>query len=133
MKSMNEKQAEQAINRRKDGAKKILESEKKLDLFLLKLEKKLKSVPKVGDRLSHAVVMIEMLKSYAKKEYTDVPLGAMIAIVAALSYFLSPIDLIPDCVPVAGYVDDGMIVLVCWSLVEDDINDFINWRDNKEN
>ncbi len=40
----------------------------------------------------------------------DTPLSAKILLVAAIVYFLSPIDLIPDFIPVIGYVDDLIIV-----------------------
>jgi len=32
-------------------------------------------------------------------------------IIFALGYFISPIDLIPDVIPVVGYVDDVLVVL----------------------
>lgn len=40
----------------------------------------------------------------------NTPLSAKILLVAAIAYFLSPIDLIPDFIPVIGYVDDLIIV-----------------------
>ena len=41
----------------------------------------------------------------------DTPLWAKATIVGALGYFISPIDAIPDVIPVMGYTDD-MTVLV---------------------
>lgn len=38
------------------------------------------------------------------------PLSAKILLIAAIVYFLSPIDLIPDFIPVIGYLDDLIIV-----------------------
>lgn len=37
------------------------------------------------------------------------PRGVKIALAAAVLYLLSPIDLIPDVVPVLGYLDDVLI------------------------
>ncbi len=39
-----------------------------------------------------------------------VPLGAKLAAGATAAYALSPVDLIPDFIPVLGYLDDLLIV-----------------------
>ncbi|MDR1644038.1 MAG: DUF1232 domain-containing protein [Clostridiales bacterium] len=46
----------------------------------------------------------------------DTPLLAKIAAVAAVGYALSPIDLIPDFVPLLGYLDDIIILPLLISL-----------------
>jgi uncharacterized membrane protein YkvA (DUF1232 family) len=40
----------------------------------------------------------------------DVPIAAKIIIVITIAYALSPIDLIPDFIPVLGYLDDLIIL-----------------------
>jgi len=40
------------------------------------------------------------------------PRGVKIALGAALAYLLSPIDLIPDFVPLVGYLDDVLLAAV---------------------
>lgn len=46
------------------------------------------------------------------------PLGAKVLAGIAVAYALSPIDLIPDFLPVVGYLDDVLLlpVLVAWSV-----------------
>ena len=56
-----------------------------------------------------------MLKNYIPAVFLalghkDTPLTAKIAAGAALGYALSPIDLIPDFIPVLGYLDDVLIL-----------------------
>lgn len=41
-----------------------------------------------------------------------VSIGVRIWLVALLVYLLSPIDLVPDFIPVLGYVDDALIVAI---------------------
>ena len=65
---------------------------------------------------------IERLKSWARALKRDVvalwiaardprmPLGAKLIAGAVAAYALSPIDLIPDVIPVLGYLDDLLIV-----------------------
>ena len=69
-----------------------------------------------------SAVMRERLKSWAKRLKRDVvalwiaarsartPLAAKIVAGAVAAYALSPIDLIPDFIPVLGYLDDLIIV-----------------------
>ena len=48
----------------------------------------------------------------------DVPWSIVLWIIAALLYFISPVDLVPDVVPVFGYGDDAAIFLrALWGLV----------------
>lgn len=55
----------------------------------------------------------------------DTPLSAKILATLALGYALSPIDLIPDFIPVLGYLDDVLIlpILIAWTikLIPDEI------------
>lgn len=68
-------------------------------------------------------------EKYVKKEYTDIPIGTIIAILSALIYFVSPIDFIPDSIPGIGYLDDVAVVAVCWNLVSSDIEEYTKWRE----
>lgn len=66
--------------------------------------------------------MIEKMKSWARAikrdiatlwlavRHPDVPWHAKVIAAATVAYALSPIDLIPDFVPVFGYLDDIIIV-----------------------
>lgn len=66
--------------------------------------------------------MIEKLKLWARelkaqlvtlwfcRSHPDTPLVAKISAALVLAYAFSPIDLIPDFIPVLGYLDDLIIV-----------------------
>lgn len=66
--------------------------------------------------------MLETLKRWAKKLKSDIyalylasthpqtPLLAKVLIVAVVAYALSPIDLIPDFIPIIGYLDDLLLL-----------------------
>jgi len=47
---------------------------------------------------------------YLAYKRKDVSIFAKIIIIAAIAYALSPIDLIPDFIPILGYLDDLLIV-----------------------
>lgn len=79
--------------------------------------------------------MWSMVKDYWNKKYPDVPFGTIAAIVTALLYFVSPIDVIPDFIPVVGYIDDAFIVTLALKMVSKDIEKYRNWKygDNPDN
>ena len=130
MKSYNEEKAQKKLTDGYVKAEKILNSEEKMERFLQRLEKKLRVIPVAGNTLANVPAMVSLIKSYIKKEYSDIPLGTIIAIISALAYFLSPIDAIPDVLPIFGFVDDAGVVGVCLKLVNSDIEEYQKWRKN---
>lgn len=62
------------------------------------------------------ISMYQLVESYVKREYTDIPLTSIISILAALIYVISPIDLIPDFIPGIGYFDDAAVVTLVLGL-----------------
>ncbi len=53
---------------------------------------------------------------------------------AALAYFSSPDDLVPDDVPVLGFLDDAIVIELCVRELRPEIeayDDFHRWRDNE--
>lgn len=53
---------------------------------------------------------IEIVALYLARRDPRVPMRARILTVLIVGYLLSPIDLIPDFIPVLGYVDDFILV-----------------------
>ena len=92
------------------------------------LEQKIKEIPNVGEQLSMVPVMISLVKNYVQGKYTTVPYGTILAILSALIYLLSQIDLIPDFLPGIGYLDDIAVVGFCITMVKADIDSYDVWR-----
>ncbi|MCD8119733.1 MAG: DUF1232 domain-containing protein [Lachnospiraceae bacterium] len=115
------------ISARTKDAEELLQDEDKMERFLQRLERKLKKVPAIGDKLSNVPVLISLIRSYIRKEYDRVPYLSLISIVAALLYFLSPVDLIPDFVPGIGYIDDAFIITTVCAMMQDDVDEYKQW------
>ena len=127
---ITEEEAKEELKKGRKEAKKLLSEPDKLEIFLQKVEKKFKVIPVVGDTFSIVPAMISLVRSYARKEYTEVPLGSIVGIISALIYIFSPVDLIPDPVPGVGYLDDATVILVCLKAgAKDDIKDYQKWRE----
>lgn len=54
--------------------------------------------------------VVRLLKRLASDR--AVPFGVRIWLAVLLVYLISPIDLIPDFIPVLGYVDDALVVVI---------------------
>ncbi|MFU2222313.1 YkvA family protein [Streptococcus pluranimalium] len=131
-KSFNKQQALEELQSRYQKADALLRDDAKMEPFLEKLEKKLKWIPFVRQELKMIPILISMVRSYWKKDYTRVPRRTMLAIVSALIYFLSPIDVIPDWIPVLGQFDDALVVATCWKLVNKDVEDYRQWQKERK-
>ena len=72
--------------------------------------------------------MFRLIKSSMAGDYTGVPGTTIAAAVAVLIYFLSPIDLIPDFIPVLGLLDD--VALVAWfsTTLKGEMDKFQEWE-----
>lgn len=119
------------LESRYSEAEEVIDNPDQLERLLQRLEEKLKIVPVAGEGLSKVPVLVSMVRSYASGDYPDLPVGSLIAIVSALLYFLSPIDLIPDGIPVVGYADDAVVIGACLKLVQSDIDEYQAWRKNR--
>lgn len=129
--NFDEEKVEDYFSKKQKEAEELLNDEDKVECLLQKLEKKLKTVPCAGSSLAYVPIMISMVRMYIKKEYTDAPVTSIVSILVALIYVLSPVDFIPDGIPVLGLSDDAAVVYACLMLVKTDIEDYKIWR--KEN
>ncbi len=89
---------------------------------------KLKSNAIFGKLLDDAIDLYNMLKDYYNDKYTEVPVGTIGAIVVALLYIFSPIDVIPDFIPFAGLIDDALVLTICLEFVGSDLEKYRKWR-----
>ena len=126
--NLSEEQVKEALESGYAQSESLLNDKDELDDFLYRLEQKIKEIPNVGEQLSMVPVMISLVKNYVQGKYTTVPYGTILAILSALIYLLSQIDLIPDFLPGIGYLDDIAVVGFCITMVKTDIESYDVWR-----
>ena len=81
---------------------------------------------------SSVQLLIRMVRAYSSGSYRKLPWKSLVSIVAVLIYFVSPIDLIPDFLPVIGITDDVALVLWLIKTLGDDISKFSEWEKNEK-
>ena len=121
----------QEAKKNTEKAEKILHDPDRLERLLLKAEEKLSQIPYVGKKLSDLPLLILMIRSYMRKEYTNLPTGTIAAAIGAVLYFVSPFDLIPDLIPGIGFLDDAAMLAYVMKLIGDDLKTYRAWRDEQ--
>ncbi len=92
------------------------------------IRQKFEHVGPLGRYIEDVKLLISIVKDYWDGEYRAIPWWAISAIVFTLLYVVSPIDLIPDFIPVIGYLDDAAVVSVCLMLVEQELQTYKKWK-----
>jgi uncharacterized membrane protein YkvA (DUF1232 family) len=78
--------------------------------------------------LDQLQLLRDLWRDYRRGAYQTAPWWAMLAIGFAIAYVILPLDLIPDVIPVVGYADDSVLLLLCIKLVEQQIADYRAWK-----
>ena len=106
----------------------MLHDEDKLLEFISKVLEKLDTIPVVGSLLGDIPLLCMIVVDYVKGEYTEIPLASVIGIIAALIYFFSPVDLIPDCIPGIGLLGDAAVIGIAIKAVDNDLQAYREWK-----
>jgi len=113
-------------------AKKIINDDEKLKKLIEDVLKKLKEISsdkKTSAKLNDSLrLFIRIINAYTSKEYTYVPWKTICLVVAGLIYFIYPVDLIPDFIPVSGLIDDIALIAWIYESIQDDIDNFLEWE-----
>ncbi|AKD57548.1 YkvA family protein [Spirosoma radiotolerans] len=78
-------------------------------------------------------VVTRLIRAYASGEYRQLPWKTLTSIVAVLLYFVNPLDIIPDILPIVGFADDIALVGWLFSSMGSDIEKFRQWEQTTAN
>ena len=81
--------------------------------------------------LDNMRLLFLMLKDWWRGAYRQLPWWCIGVLIFTLLYVLSPIDLIPDWIPVIGLLDDVTLMYLCYKVIEGEIEKYKRWR-NRE-
>ena len=116
-----------------DSAKTYLNNTKKsnelLDEATTKSNTNKNALEEVWDNLQ---LLITMFRSWVKGDYKEIPKKSIISIIAAIIYFVSPIDFIPDFIVGLGFADDAAIIGFTIKQITEDLEKFKLWQAKQE-
>lgn len=131
MKNISPEEANRALN---EQAEKVEQKDlKKVLAKEQKIEDKFRNNESMSGYLAKAKSMFSLVRDYWNGSYREVPWKTIAAVVGALLYVLMPLDLIPDFIPVAGFLDDAGVIAACLALVSDDLVDYEKWKLHQDN
>ena len=94
-----------------------------------KTGEKIKSVAKstsaAAQQMARQVKLLYMMLKDSTSGKFKAPWVAVSAITAALLYFISPIDVLPDFIPGIGLIDDALVLSLCISVIRMDLRRYV--------
>jgi uncharacterized membrane protein YkvA (DUF1232 family) len=78
--------------------------------------------------MDQGFVMIDFVRDYASGRYREIPYWAVSAAALSLLYVFSPIDLVPDFIIGAGFLDDAAVVAFALRLIEKELGRYQEWK-----
>lgn len=95
-------------------------------------EKALRKAQKNRGRLSEVweelTALLRLVEAWATGAYREIPAKSVTLALLGVVYFLSPIDAIPDFLPVIGFGDDAAVLYWVIGSIRDDIDAFRRWE-----
>ncbi len=92
-------------------AKRMVDDKKKVETTVGKAEKYIyKHKGKLDEVIDDLDTFIRLLRAWISGKYKEVPVTTIILIITAIIYLINPFDLIPDFIPVIGFIDDALVI-----------------------
>lgn len=111
-------------------AESYVKDPERLRKLLLEAREKINHIPRgpFAETWPYLMAMIRLIRAYHQGEYQDLSAKNLFVVVAAIIYFVSPFDVIPDSVPIIGQIDDALVVRLALKTVHADLDTFMAWE-----
>ncbi len=74
------------------------------------------------------LTLCRLIRAWSRGEYKRLPWKSLILALAAIIYFLNPVDISPDMIPGIGFVDDAAMIALVLNSIRGDLRRFLEWE-----
>ncbi|WP_166642550.1 YkvA family protein [Methylocaldum gracile] len=92
------------------------------------IENKAKKIPALYQVWLDILLCLELIRDYRSGTYRDIAAWAIAAVAFGLLYLINPAELIPDVIPIVGYLDDVAVMALILKLVKVELEKYAAWR-----
>ncbi len=82
----------------------------------------------LGEFVDSLKTFVRMVTAFFKGDYKDVSKTTIAVVIGGLIYFISPLDLIPDFIPIVGYLDDATVIVYIIKRLKNEVEKFQEWE-----
>lgn len=83
---------------------------------------------RVAEFFDKVRTLMRMLMAYINGTYREIPWKSLVMIIGSLIYFLMPLDIIPDFIPLGGFADDISLIFLVFATINEDIDAFLEFE-----
>ncbi|MGL6167569.1 MAG: YkvA family protein [Fusobacteriaceae bacterium] len=113
-----------------DKTKKLFKAFERANIEPKEIEKAKTTASVLGDIADEFMLIVSMVEDAIKGEY-KISLVNLSVFIGAIIYVINPVDVIPDVIPVIGWIDDAAVVTFIikqHSAILDNYKEFISKR-----
>ena len=92
---------------------------------VFKAGKNKRALKKVWEDLS---TLFRLIRAWVSGSYRNIPWPSIVLAIAAVIYFVNPLDLITDFIPLIGYLDDTTVVWFVMASISNELAKFREWE-----
>jgi len=122
---------EQELNNWKKKAEQYIDNPAKTDNLLAKVLRKADSSKQnevISNILDKIYLLFNLVKDWTNGNYRNISKTAIIAVIAGLIYFVTPIDVVPDIIAGLGLVDDAAVLGLIINQIDKELVRYQEWR-----
>lgn len=128
--------AKRMLQRNRARAEGYLQDPAKLQNLLMATQRKahvaIDSVGPLAAVRDQGALMWRMLRSWQQGKYKNAPTGVLISAMAALIYFVAPLDFLPDFILGTGFFDDAAVLAFVLRGIAGDLKKYADWETVEE-
>jgi uncharacterized membrane protein YkvA (DUF1232 family) len=75
---------------------------------------------------------VRLARAWARRDYRGLSRSTLVLMVAGFLYLITPVDAIPDVIPVFGLIDDAAVLAWVLRKVRAELDEFRGWESQRQ-